>query len=80
MSEEIHRDLGKHEAQISALNVQVNNLQADMKVVMQQLASIQQTLSEAKGGWKTLMWVGGLSAAVTGLVMKVITWLNIFPK
>ena len=80
MSEEIHRDLGKHDAQIEALNLQVNRMYDDMQQMMGQLTTIQQTLSEAKGGWKTLMWVGGLSAVLGGIVAKVITWLQIFPK
>jgi prefoldin subunit 5 len=80
MSEEIHRDLGKHDAQIEALNTQVNRMYADMQQMMGQLTTIQQTLSEAKGGWKTLMWVGGLSAALGGIVVKVMTWLQILPR
>lgn len=80
MSEEIHRDLGKHDAQIEALNTQVNRMYDDMQQMMGQLTTIQQTLSEAKGGWKTLMWVGGLSAALGGIVVKVMTWMQILPK
>lgn len=80
MSEEIHRDLGKHDAQIEALNSQVNRMYCDMQQMMDQLTTIQQTLSEAKGGWKTLMWVGGLSAALGGIVVKVMTWMQILPK
>lgn len=80
MSEEIHRDLGKHDAQIHALNAQVNRLHNDMQKVMEQLASIHQTLSTAKGGWQTLMWVGGLSAALGGLMVKVMTWMQLLPK
>jgi hypothetical protein len=80
MSEEIHRDLGKHDAQIEALKLQVNRMYEDMQQIMSQLTVIQQTLSEAKGGWKTLMWVGGLSAAVGAVLVKALTWLQIFPK
>lgn len=77
---EVHRDLGKHDAQIEALNREVKHLHEDMGRVMQQLTEIQQTLSEAKGGWKTLMWVAGFSAAVGGAFVKVISWLSVFPK
>lgn len=80
MSEEIHRDLGKHDAQIEALNLQVNRMYSDMQQMMGQLTTIQKTLSEARGGWKTLMWVGGLSAALGGIVVKVMTWMQILPK
>lgn len=80
MEMEVHRDLGKHDAQIEALNREVKHLHEDMGRVMQQLSEIQQTLSEAKGGWKTLMWVAGFSAAVGGLIVKGFSWLNIIPK
>jgi len=80
MSTEIHRDLGKHEAHIEALQEQVKHLHNDMEKVMSQLTEIQATLSEAKGGWKTLMWVAGFSAAMGGFFVKVASWLNVFPK
>lgn len=80
MSEEIHRDLGKHDAQIESLNLQFNRMHADMQRMLEELQSIQATLAEAKGGWRTLMWVGGLSAAAGGIVVKVMTWLQILPK
>lgn len=77
---EVHRDLGKHDAQIESLNREVKHLHEDMGRVMQQLTEIQATLSEAKGGWKTLMWVAGFSAAVGGLIVKVISWLTVLPR
>jgi prefoldin subunit 5 len=80
MQTEIHRDLGKHDAQIEALNREVKHLHEDMGKVMDRLDDIQRTLSEAKGGWKTLMWVAGFSAAVGGLITKGISWLSVFPK
>jgi prefoldin subunit 5 len=80
MSEGIHRDLGKHDAQIEALKEQVNHLHEDMKQVMEQLSGIQQTLSEAKGGWRTLLWISGLSATIGGVVVKVAMWLQTFPR
>lgn len=80
MSEEIHRDLGKHDAQIEALKEQVNHLHEDMKQVMEQLSGIQQTLSEAKGGWRTLLWISGLSATIGGVVVKVAMWFQAVPR
>jgi prefoldin subunit 5 len=80
MENEVHRDLGKHDAQIEALNREVKHLHEDMGKVMLQLAEIQATLSEAKGGWRTLMWVAGFSAAIGGFFVKALSWLNVFPK
>lgn len=80
MSQEIHRDLGKHDAQIDALNVQFNRMHHDMQNMLEQLQQIQATLSEARGGWRLMVMVGGLSAAAGGIVVKVMTWLQLLPK
>ena len=80
MSQEIHRDLGKHDAQIDALNVQFNRMHHDMQNMLEQLQQIQSTLSEARGGWRLMVMVGGLSAAAGGIVVKVMTWLQLLPK
>lgn len=42
-----------------------------------QLTEIKLTLSEAKGGWKTLLWIGGASASAAGLVSWVLQHLHI---
>lgn len=80
MEPEIHRDLGKHDAQIDSLNHEVRRLHEDMASIATQLAQINQTLSEAKGGWRTLMMVAGFSATVGGVLVKLLSWLNFAPK
>lgn len=80
MTQEIHRDLGKHDAQIEALTVQFNRMHTDMQKMLEELQGIQATLSEAKGGWKLLLMVGGVSAALGGIVVKVMTWMQVLPK
>lgn len=62
---ELQRDIGRMEAQISALTATVANQTVE-------LAAINKTLSEAKGGWKMFLMVGGFSAAVGGLVAKLL--------
>jgi hypothetical protein len=37
-----------------------------------QLSEILEKLSEAKGGWRTLMWLGGGAATIGGLI----TWVS----
>lgn len=75
MSTEMHRDLGRHDAQIEALQAQVDRLHADMTNVLTELRTINATLSEAKGGWKTLLMVGGVASAMTAFAMKVLGFL-----
>lgn len=69
----IHHDLGRHDAQIE-------QLKADMSEVKSDVHEIKMMLSEARGGWRTLMLVGGIAATVGALVAKLATWLGWFPR
>lgn len=71
--EDLQRNLGKHEAQIEALDRDIREMREDMRRIFEKLEAINETLSEAKGGWKTLMWVAGASAALGGVVVKLIS-------
>jgi prefoldin subunit 5 len=77
---DLHRDIGKHDAQIEALQESVRLLHVDMQSMAAQLQTIQQTLSEAKGGWRTLMWIGGAGAAVGISFYKAIAWFVTLPQ
>lgn len=65
MTEELHRDIGRHDAQIETLRFQ-------MEQVLQELHEIKATLAEAKGGWRMLMMMGGAGAAFGAAVVKVL--------
>lgn len=79
MEMEVHRDLGKHDAQIDGLEKQIQALHDDMQKLNAVITEIQQTLYQAKGGWRTLMWVCGASAAFGVTATKVVTWLTAVP-
>ena len=65
------RELATHAADIRHLQEDMDKLVASMLTMQQTLTGIEKTLSEAKGGWKVLMLVGGaggtLGAALTQL-------------
>jgi len=69
MTDEVQRDLGRMEAQITTLISQVSAL--NVKV-----AAIDKTLSEARGGWRMLLMVGGVAGAVGGLLGKYLPFLH----
>jgi hypothetical protein len=69
----IHHDLGRHDAQIE-------QLKEDMQAVKADVHDIKLMLSEARGGWKTLMLVGGIAASVGAVVAKAATWIGWVPK
>lgn len=65
---EMARDIGRHDAQIETL-------QADMAEMKKDVHEIKLMLAQAKGGWKTLMAVGGFAAVVGSILTKFIDWL-----
>lgn len=60
------------EAQNKTLELQ----NATMAAMKTQMDAISATLSEARGGWKTLLWIGGASASAAGLVTWVMQHLT----
>jgi prefoldin subunit 5 len=66
------RELATHANDIEHLQSDMDKMVAEMAEVRKALQSIQTTLSEAKGGWKVLMMIGGgagvLGAAITHAV------------
>ena len=65
---ETARELATHASDIKHLQEDMDKLVSDMSTVKDSLAEIQKTLSEAKGGWKVLMWAGGAIGAITGIL------------
>lgn len=63
MSQEVQRDLGRFEAQISAIGAKLDKVETEVE-------SIGKTLAEARGGWRMLMMVSGASATIGGLIVK----------
>lgn len=69
MSDQLQRDVGRHDAEIEALKADMAEVKADVKQVLS-------TLSEAKGGWKTLMLVAGAAGSVGALIGKFIPFFK----
>ena len=65
---EMARDIGRHDAQIETL-------QADMAEMKKDVHEIKLMLAEAKGGWKTMMAVGGFAAVMGSIFTKFVEWL-----
>lgn len=65
------RALGNLEAQVHSLSLAVTLLSTRLDRNSTQLAAIEMTLSEARGGWRALIWIAG----VAGTAGSIITWL-----
>lgn len=62
---QMHRDMGRMEAQINHLTAQVALMQA-------QVAAMHETITSAKGGWRVLVGVGTVAAGVSAVLTKIL--------
>jgi hypothetical protein len=69
----LDHQVGRHDAQIEALEREVHALRAD-------IAEIKRMLSEAHGGWKALMLVAGIAATIGAAATKLATWVGWVPR
>ena len=71
---ETARELATHASNIQHLQEDMDKMVAEMAEIKVTLQSIEKTLSEAKGGWKVLMLVGGASSVVGAGLVQLVNW------
>jgi chromosome segregation ATPase len=76
MTDDVQRDIGRLEASQDAMADDIHELREDVKEIKAQIADIHEILSQAKGGWRTLLMIGGLSSAVTVIVSKLVSFIR----
>lgn len=70
------RELATHGADIKHLQMDMDKMVKDIDEIKEALRDISITLSEAKGGWKLLLVVGGLGASVATVVAWILDYLK----
>ena len=70
------REIATHSSDIRHIQEDMDKMIEQMKVMQITLSAINATLSEAKGGWKILMMVGGASGAFAALAVKLVYWYS----
>lgn len=65
-------DITEVSVSVAKLEVQVERLESDMHEMKDDIKFIRKKLDEAAGGWKVLMIVGGLGAALGGFLFKIL--------
>ncbi len=70
------REIATHASDIRHLQEDMDKMLESMKAMQKSLADINTTLSEAKGGWRMLMMVGGASGAFAALAVKLVYWYS----
>lgn len=62
---------------VARLEVQVEKLEQDMAELKSDIKFIRRKLDEAAGGWKVFMLVGGIGAAIGGILMKLMAFVTV---
>jgi len=70
--EQLIREIATHGAEIKHIQDDLDAIAAEMKEVRIALSEINKTLSEARGGWKILMMIGGAGGAVGSFITWVV--------
>jgi phage shock protein A len=55
---------------VARLEVQVERLEKDMTEMKADIKAMRAVLDQANGGWKMFMFIGGVGAALGGLLFK----------
>ena len=66
------RELGEHAARLDSVEGDIAEIRTDVKLILAEM-------HKAKGGWRTLMLVGGAVGAVGALVGKLLPFFTIKP-
>lgn len=70
--EQFIREIATHGAEIKHIQDDLDEIAREMVEVRKALAEINKTLSEARGGWKILMMIGGAGGAVGSFITWVV--------
>lgn len=81
MNEIDPREFGQLQARVEALQLSEQRTSDALALIGEKLDSIGQQLAEARGGWKTLLLVGGAAGALGSGLTKAAFWLaQVAPK
>lgn len=70
------RELATHASEIKHLQSDMDRVLFELNAMKQTVDSINQKLDKAEGGWKTLIWVGGLATSVTGVIGYIVGYIR----
>jgi prefoldin subunit 5 len=70
------RELATHASEIKHLQADMDRVLVELNAMKETVDSINQKLDKAEGGWKTLIWIGGIASSVTGFIGFIIGYFR----
>lgn len=66
------RELATHANEIKHLQTDMDKVLLELDQVKKTVDDINQKLDKAEGGWKTLIWIGGLASSAMGVIGYIV--------
>lgn len=66
-------------AQVARLDERIKTMERDMREMSDKLDEVLKTLQEARGGWRTLMWLSGAASALGGAIVWLLSNFQLKP-
>ncbi|MEP0323326.1 hypothetical protein [Bauldia litoralis] len=80
----VDRELGALDARMLAMErafaEQKKDTHEAMIAIRSDVRMMRDTMIQAKGSWKMLVGIAGLSATIGALLMQIVSWLGIMPR
>jgi len=65
---ETARELATHASDIKHLQDDMDKVLYELEGMKKTVDAINQKLDKVEGGWKTLIWLGGMASGITGII------------
>lgn len=72
-------EFGRLQGQVHALRTDMDRMMIDISEIKKSIAAISGQLSEAKGGWRVMMLIGGAGATLGGIASWLLTHVKLAP-
>lgn len=70
------QEFGRLQAQVAALRQSEERTALALEAMVKSLQAIEIQLAEARGGWRTLLMVGGAAGTAGAVVTKLVIWAS----
>ena len=74
------QQLGELQGRLRSFEEFITRHEEEDRMMREDIRAIRETLSEARGGWKTLMLVGGVAGVMGAVAAKLFPFLGGLPK
>ncbi len=76
----MERTVNGYERELGTLTAKINRLESDVSEMKNDVRLIKEAISEARGGWKAIALVAGISGTIGALIAKFAPFFFSLPR